>query len=129
MIPSDLARQDFCYLSTTGRVTGRTHTIEIWFAAEGDTLYLLSGGGDRADWVRNAIADPSVRVRVGDTVWAGRAEVVRDPVHRSRPAGLVHDKYAPTYSGSLTGWRDSALLVAVTVGGPIEDGDARDGGR
>jgi hypothetical protein len=50
--------QEFCYLTTTGRVSGRPHTIEIGFARRGSTLYLLSSGGDRADWVRNLGAQP-----------------------------------------------------------------------
>ena len=44
---------NFCYLVTMGRVTGRPHEIEIWSAADGDTLYLLAGAGARSDWVRN----------------------------------------------------------------------------
>ena len=36
------ADDDFCYLTTTGRVTGQPHTIEIWFAVGGRTLYMLS---------------------------------------------------------------------------------------
>jgi len=39
-----LASEDFCYLTTVGRRTGTRHTIEIWFARENGTLYLLSGG-------------------------------------------------------------------------------------
>ncbi len=31
----------------------KPHEIEIWFADDDDTLYMLSGGGDRSDWVRN----------------------------------------------------------------------------
>jgi hypothetical protein len=31
----DDASQAFCYLTTTGRVSGRPHTIEIWFARRG----------------------------------------------------------------------------------------------
>ena len=31
------ADDDFCYLTTTGRVTGEPHEIEIWFAVDGDT--------------------------------------------------------------------------------------------
>jgi hypothetical protein len=31
----------------------RSHRIEIWFAVHGGKLYLMSGGRDRADWVRN----------------------------------------------------------------------------
>ena len=33
MIDAELAALDFCYLTTTGRTTGETHRIEIWFAA------------------------------------------------------------------------------------------------
>ena len=29
-----LAGETYCYLTTTGRVTGKPHTIEIWFALE-----------------------------------------------------------------------------------------------
>jgi hypothetical protein len=34
----DLAGEQYCYLTTTGRVTAKPHTIEIWFALEGSTL-------------------------------------------------------------------------------------------
>ena len=33
--------EDFCYLTTTGRVTGLPREIEIWFALQGATLYML----------------------------------------------------------------------------------------
>jgi hypothetical protein len=36
--PQQFTDDDFCYLTTTGRVTGRSQTIEIWFALDGDTL-------------------------------------------------------------------------------------------
>lgn len=116
MLPPALAAESFCYLSTTGRVSGRTHTIEIWFGAEGDTLYLLSGGGDRSDWVRNLEAEPAVQVRVGDTLWDATASVVTDPTRRAAAAALVHAKYAPTYGGDLTRWRDTALVIALALG-------------
>src|ERR671931_2193382 len=51
MDEAELAAQDYCYVTTTGRSSGRPHTIEIWFALHGDRAYLLSGGGDRSDWV------------------------------------------------------------------------------
>ncbi len=56
---------DYCYITTTGRVTGKPHTIEIWFGLEGRTLYVLAGGGQRADFVRNAMKQPNVTVRIG----------------------------------------------------------------
>ena len=115
VLPPQLADADFCYLTTTGRVSGRPHTIEIWFAADGPTLYLLSGAGGVADWVRNLTADPAVSVRIGDRHWPARASVVEDAGERDRVAALVYAKYQPRYAGDLSEWRRSALPVALTL--------------
>jgi hypothetical protein len=50
-----LSGEDYCYLTTKGRVSGRPHEIEIWFGVHGNTLYLLSGGGEESDWVKNLL--------------------------------------------------------------------------
>ena len=116
----DPGRQPFCYLTTVGRVSGRPHTIEIWFALQGPTLYLLSGGGDRSDWVRNLSARPAVTVRIGRrdaAELAGRARVVEPGSDEDELARrLVVGKYQPTYGGDLSSWRRSALPVAVDLG-------------
>ena len=115
---------DFCYLTTRGRVTGNPHEIEIWFALDTQTpttLFLMAGGGDGSDWVRNLRAESAVTVRVGDTTYTARARVVdpgTDEDERART--LVHDKFAPRYSGDLTEWRGRALPVAVEVTGPAQ---------
>lgn len=109
----DVAGEAFCYLTTRGRRSGRPHEIEIWFAAAGDTFYLLSGGGEAADWVRNLRAEPAVTVRVGATAWSGRARVVTADGEAAQARRLVFDKYEPGYDGSLTRWRDTALPVAI----------------
>jgi deazaflavin-dependent oxidoreductase (nitroreductase family) len=74
------------YLTTIGRRTGRPHRIEIWFAAQDERLYLLSGGRERADWVRNLQANPRVTVELGDEMHAGAARVLR--------AGTAEDQRA-----------------------------------
>ena len=43
-----LADEQFCYLTTTGRVSGEPREIEIWFALEATTLYMLAGGREKA---------------------------------------------------------------------------------
>ncbi len=115
----DQGAAPFCYLTTTGRVSGRPHTIEIWFALDGRTLYLLSGGGDRSDWVRNLLAWPEVTVRIGRRDapgLAGRARVVAPGTDEDALARrLVFAKYQPTYGGDLSGWRRSSLPVAVDL--------------
>jgi deazaflavin-dependent oxidoreductase (nitroreductase family) len=118
------ADDDFCYLTTRGRVTGTPHEIEIWFAVDTispTTLFLMAGGGDGTDWVRNLRVEPAVKVRLGDTSYEAHARVVEagsDEEERART--LVHDKFAPRYSGDLTEWRARALPVAIDVGDAME---------
>jgi deazaflavin-dependent oxidoreductase (nitroreductase family) len=114
-IRPELAQEAFCYLTTRGRVTGRPHRIEIWFALEGSTLYLLSGGRERSDWVKNLRNSPEVTVELGHGSFAGRARIVDDPDEDERARALVHDKYAGSYGGDLSAWRRSALPVAVDL--------------
>lgn len=110
----DLAEEDYCYLTTTGRVTGKPHTIEIWFALEGSTLYMLSGGGERADWVKNIRRSPEATVRVRGSEFQGRGRFV-DGMEDELARRLLFEKYQPRTGGDLTRWRGSALPVAVDL--------------
>jgi deazaflavin-dependent oxidoreductase (nitroreductase family) len=121
-VRSELGTEPFCYLTTRGRVTGRPHRIEIWFALDGETLYLLSGGRGRSDWVKNLSRTPEVTVELGHEVFAGRARIVADPEEDERARALVHDKYAGSYGGDLSRWRRSALPVAVDLGNATTEG-------
>jgi deazaflavin-dependent oxidoreductase (nitroreductase family) len=111
-----LAAQDYLYLTTIGRVSGNPHRIEIWFALDGSTAYLLSGGGERSDWVRNLSAKPSVRVRIGERDFSATARIVGPGTEEDATARrMVFEKYERGYSGDLTGWRESALPVALDL--------------
>jgi deazaflavin-dependent oxidoreductase (nitroreductase family) len=112
---NDLDRHSVIDLTTVGRVTGRPHTIEIWFAQHGSSLYLLSGGGTRSDWVRNLNRTPAVRVRVGADEYAGTARLVTASEENRLARDAVHDKYAARYFGDLTSWRENALPIAVDL--------------
>ena len=115
---SSLANEQFCYLTTTRRVTGRPHTIEIWFGLNGRTLYMLSGNGprERADWMRNLMKTPAVSVRVGEREFAGTGRIVQDAGEDALARRLLLEKYEPTYSGDLSEWGQTALPVAVDLG-------------
>src|SRR5262245_51102655 len=114
-----LSEEPFAYLTTTGRTSGLPREIEIWFALEGDTLYLLSGSGEHAHWVRNLQRDPTVRVRIGERRFSGRARRVDAPGEDARARELLGTKYD---EGEDSEWRQTALAVAIDLI-PATDGE------
>src|SRR3954451_16793359 len=108
---NDLADEDYCYLTTTGRVSGEPREIEIWFGLEGSSLYMLSGGRDRYDWVKNLMREPRVNVRIADRTFEGRARVVSDPDEDARARELLFEKYSPGSSGDLVDWLERSLPI------------------
>jgi len=108
--------EPYCYLTTTGRSSGQPREIEIWFAAEGDTIYLLSGGGHNAHWVLNLIKQPRVRVRIADETFAGTARVLEPGEEERAARPLLAAKYQDWQPGKpLSGWARTALPVAIAL--------------
>ena len=118
-LPELLARlkdEEYCYLTTTGRVTGKPHEIEIWFGAENISLYLLSGGMDRSDWVKNLLKDPTVKIRIAKHNFTGTARLVKAEVEETWARNLLADKYKEREAdGSLSVWAQTALVVGIDV--------------
>ncbi len=113
---SDLANEEFCYLTTTGRVSGNPHEIEIWFGMKGDSLYLLSGGGHKSDWVKNLAKNPNVTVRIGQHRFTATGRLVQSAEEESSARTLLADKYNERESdGSLSEWAQSALVVGLDI--------------
>ncbi len=116
-----LSNEDYCYLTTTGRVTGNPHEIEIWFEMDGDTLYILAGGRETSDWVKNVKKTPAVHVRIADQALEGQARVVTAADEDALARRLLLTKYAPPrYSGDLSDWGRTALPVAIALTPAVE---------
>jgi deazaflavin-dependent oxidoreductase (nitroreductase family) len=94
-------------------VSGDRHEIEIWFALHDGVLYMLSGDGERSDWVRNLRAHPDVTVRLGTETRAALARVVSESHEDALARRLLVEKYRPRYSGELDEWGRTSLPVAV----------------
>ena len=104
----------YAYLTTTGRITGSPHRIEIWFAREGDTIYMLAGDGERSDWVRNLMVSSAIVLEIGDRKRTTTGRVLErgtDADAAARRALL--EKYQPTSSDDLARWGRTALAVAI----------------
>ena len=110
-----LAGEDFAYLTTTGRATGRKRTIEIWFAVMDGRIYPLSGEPASANWVKNIRKDPRVRIRIGSRSVAARGRIVRAGTREDRAAReLLDGKYMGWREGrKLSSWATGALPVAI----------------
>jgi nitroimidazol reductase NimA-like FMN-containing flavoprotein (pyridoxamine 5'-phosphate oxidase superfamily) len=111
------AAEDYCYITTTGRVSGKPHTIEIWFGYANDTIYILAGGGERSDTVRNGRKQPRVRVKIGEREYRGVMRAVEDAEEDALARRLLLEKYAPGYAGDLSDWGKNALPVAIDLQG------------
>jgi deazaflavin-dependent oxidoreductase (nitroreductase family) len=111
-LPKSLAGEDYCYLTTTGRVTGKPHEIEIWFGARGKSLYLLSGGGRESDWVKNLLKRSEVTVRIAKTTFSATAHLVTDPEEETEARYMLAEKYQE-WEGEriLSEWARTALVV------------------
>ena len=112
---SNLAQEEYCYLTTTGRVSRRPHEIEIWFGTQNNTLYLLSGN-ERSDWVKNLLKEPTVTVRIVNNTFAGTARVVSDKEEELKARYLIAEKYQEWEEGkTLSQWAQTALPIAIDV--------------
>lgn len=117
MILADAAaRLDVCDLETIGRSSGLPRVIEIWFAADGDRIYVLSGGRDTAHWVRNLRRAPRVRVRLGGRWYEGSASVIEGATDEQRARELLAAKYQGWRPGrGLSKWARESLPVAIDL--------------
>ena len=115
-----LARHNYCYVTTTGRKTGNPHEIEIWFGLKDRSVYLLSGGGDGSDWVKNIRARPAVTVKIGRQTFSGSARLVSDEEEEKQARRLLATKYEQWHEGRpLSRWARTALVVAIELQGKV----------
>ena len=92
----------YLYLTTTGRVTGQSREVEIWFIEHGGHFYLVAEP-ESANWVRNIQSQPQVKVRVGDAEFNAIARVMhsdREPELAATVKALFDAKY---------GWSDGLI--------------------
>jgi deazaflavin-dependent oxidoreductase (nitroreductase family) len=110
-----LADEEYCYLTTIGRVSGRPHEIEIWFVVRDNSVYLLSGSHS-SDWVKNLRKEPAVTVRIAGQAFAGRARLVTDREEEMAARYRIAEKYQEWEEGKkLSEWARTAQVVGVDL--------------
>jgi hypothetical protein len=80
----------------TGRKSGRTISIPVWFVSDGAELYLLPVQGSHTQWYKNALKNPSIRI---DAHGAG-AECQAVPITDAAGVSSVVEKFRDKYGAS-----------------------------
>ncbi|MDQ3931743.1 MAG: nitroreductase/quinone reductase family protein [Actinomycetota bacterium] len=115
-IPQALLGERYCYLSTTGRVTGRRHTAELWFVPAEGGVYLFSGSGGLTTWCLNLQAVEQGVLRINGRSWLARAAFLRNDDDRRTKALLAfHEKYDPPDKDRTEAWLRAAAVVHLVL--------------
>lgn len=67
-------------LGTHGRRSGKTHWVPLQYERIEGLIVVASARGMAADWMRNAAANPRVRLRIGAWRGSGSAALIVDPL-------------------------------------------------
>jgi deazaflavin-dependent oxidoreductase (nitroreductase family) len=95
----------------TGRKSGRSISIPIWFAVEGENLYLLPVQGSDTQWYKNVLSSPSIRIEAR----GAEAELHAVPITDAKEVSSVVEKFRHKYGASDVKKYYSKFDVAVLV--------------
>jgi deazaflavin-dependent oxidoreductase (nitroreductase family) len=103
-------------LTTTGRVTGRSHTVSVWFVvADARQIYVQHVTGATADWYKNLRKQPQVQVDFGDGPLAARATPIADAAAVRRVLALIRRKYKLAWLLQLFALRRQPVAALIGI--------------
>ena len=88
-----LSRSSEINITVTGRKSGRSISIPIWFVFEDPTLYLLPVQGSDTQWYKNVLKNPAIQVEAS----GAKAEVQADSITDSKQVSAVVEKFREKY--------------------------------
>ena len=91
-----LSRSREIKLTVTGRKSGRTISIPVWFVSEDNKLYLLPVSGSDTQWYKNVLKNPSIQIEAG----GAKAERKVAPVTDPKQVSSIVEKFRAKYGAS-----------------------------
>ena len=91
-----LSRSREINISVTGRKSGRTISVPVWFVLDDEQLYLLPVYGSDTQWYKNVLKNPSIRIEAGGT----KAEFKTIPIPDATRVSSVVEKFRGKYAAS-----------------------------
>jgi len=91
-----LSRSSEITISVTGRKSGPTISNPIWFAFEGDELYLLPVQGSDTQWYKNVLKNPMIKIKAGGI----ETELDAIPLTGAQQVSSVVERFRAKYGAS-----------------------------
>jgi hypothetical protein len=88
-----LSRYREIKISVTGRNSGRTISIPVWFVLEDENLYLLPVQGSDTQWYKNVLKNASIRIDARGAEAKLQAVPIADATGVSSVVEKFRDKY------------------------------------
>jgi deazaflavin-dependent oxidoreductase (nitroreductase family) len=88
-----LSRYREINITVTGRKSGRTITVPVWFVLEDDKLYLLPVRGSDTQWYKNVLNNPRIRIDARGAETEVKVARVTDATHVSSVVEKFRAKY------------------------------------
>ncbi|EFH86092.1 nitroreductase/quinone reductase family protein [Ktedonobacter racemifer] len=80
-------------ITVTGRTSGRPISLPIWFALDGNKLYLIPVKGSETDWYKNVLKTPIIRLTARGETLTTNARFLTDEVQLDRVLEKFRNKY------------------------------------
>lgn len=88
-----LSRYNEIKITVTGRKSGRSISVPVWFVAEKDDVYLLPVQGSDTQWYKNVVKKPSMRIDARGAEAESKAVAITDAKKVSDVVGKFREKY------------------------------------
>lgn len=111
-----VAAQKFIHLTTKGRKTGKNHTVELWFALEGERVF-LSHEGEETDWMKNVKKNGKVDFEIGGKRFTGTARLLEDGTEEAwtGKVALYRKYYGEATREIIQDWFSLSKLLAIDL--------------
>jgi deazaflavin-dependent oxidoreductase (nitroreductase family) len=83
-------------ITVTGRKSGRTISIPVWFVLEDGKLYLVPVTGSDTQWYKNVLKNPSIQIEAGGAKAELKVVPITDPKQVSSIVEKFRAKYGPS---------------------------------
>ena len=80
-------------ITVTGRTSGRSLTYPIWFALDGNKLYLIPVKGSDTEWYKNVRKTPTIRLEARGKTFTTNARLLMDEAQLDKILEKFRDKY------------------------------------